>query len=232
MLSRFKLYPTILTALMLAVLIVLGTWQVQRLNWKSELIAKIQTRATAEPTSLIVNPIDMAELEFKKVSVRGTFDHTIEFHLVNRSLNGNPGLHILTPFVRSDGGGTLLVNRGWVPFEKKNIQSRRTGSVAEELMLVGIARLVKGPGPFTPANDPRTNHWFFIDPVAKSKISGHQFPLEFYLVDSNENVPGGFPIGKQWTLDIRNDHLQYAITWYSLALALVVIFFVYHRQKD
>ena len=229
---HFKLWPTILTSIMLFVLVALGSWQIQRLNWKNELITKIQTRAAERPVLLAKHPDDMEELEFQRVNVRGRFDHSTEFHLVNRSLNGNPGLHIITPFLRSDNSGVLLVNRGWVPFEKKNAKSRREGLVAGEIELNGIIRLIKGPGAFTPKNDPGTNHWFFIDPVAKSKISGHSFLTGFYLLDGNVEVPGGFPVGHQWTLDIRNDHLQYAITWYSLAFALLVIFFVYHRQKD
>ena len=106
---HFKLWPTILTTIMFFVLVALGSWQIQRLNWKNELITKIQTRATERPVLLAKHPVDMEELEFQRVNVRGRFDHSTEFHLVNRSLNGNPGLHIITPFLRSDKSGVLLV---------------------------------------------------------------------------------------------------------------------------
>lgn len=229
---RPKFWPTLFTVPALIVLMVLGTWQVQRLQWKETLIEKLQTRSTSAPVSLDKSPRDLDQLEFQRVTVKGRFDHRFEFHLVNRSLNGNPGVHVLTPFIRADGGGALLVNRGWVPFDKKPVSARADGQIAGPVTLTGIVRLVKGPGRFTPDNDPETNHWFFIDPAAKSAASGHRFPAGFYLLDGNRKVPGGFPVGHQWTLDIRNDHLQYAITWYALAVVLLVIFVLFHRKQD
>ena len=110
---HFKLWPTILTSIMLFVLVALGSWQIQRLNWKNELITKIQTRAAERPVLLAKHPDNMEELEFQRVNVRGRFDHSTEFHLVNRSLNGNPGLHIITPF--------------FIRWKVKDMKSRLTG---------------------------------------------------------------------------------------------------------
>lgn len=228
---RPKFWPTVFTVPALIVLVTLGTWQIQRMHWKEALIEKLQTRSTAAPIPLSKAPADQDQLEFLRVTVNGRFDHRHEFHLVNRSLNGNPGVHIITPFIRTVGAGAILVNRGWVPFDKKSASARAKGQAAGPVTLTGIVRLVKGPGRFTPENDAKTNHWFFIDPSAMSAASGHRLTEEFYLLDGNRKVPGGFPVGHQWTLDIRNDHLQYAITWYALALALLVIFVLYHRKS-
>ncbi|HAT35998.1 MAG TPA: SURF1 family protein [Rhodospirillaceae bacterium] len=229
---RPTFWPTVITIPALIALIGFGTWQVQRLQWKEALIDKLQTRSTSAPIPLAKTPSNLNELEFQQVKVRGRFEHKHEFHLVNRSLNGNPGVHIITPFVRTDGGGAILINRGWVPFDKKPVSERPKSQFDEPVTVTGIVRLVKGQGTFTPDNDAKTNHWFFIDPAAMGAASGHQFPAGYYLLDGNRQVPGGFPVGHQWTLNIRNDHLQYAITWYAMALALLVIYILYHRKSE
>ena len=229
---RPKLVPTLFTIPALIALLALGSWQVQRLYWKDALIDKLQSRSSAAATELPVNPGDLDALEYKRVSTVGRFDHANEFHLVNRSLNGNPGVHIITPLIRADGDAALLVNRGWVPFDKKLSSQRASGQIKGLVKVEGIVRLVKGPGLFTPKNEPKKNFWFFIDPLSMARLAKLSFEPRYYLVDGNKAVPGGFPIGRQWTLKIRNDHLQYAITWYALTIALLAIYVLYHRRPE
>jgi len=229
---RPQLVPTLITIPALVALLVLGTWQLQRLYWKDALIGKLQSRSTAAATMLPANPEDLDALEYRRVSVKGRFDHVNEFHLVNRSLNGNPGVHIITPLIRANGRPALLVNRGWVPFDKKPASKRATGQVSGPITVEGIVRLVKGQGRFTPENEPKKNFWFFIDPANMSRVAKLPVEPRFYVVDGNKAVTGGFPIGRQWTLKIRNDHLQYAITWYALAIALLAIYVLHHRRPE
>jgi surfeit locus 1 family protein len=226
---RPKLWPTLFTVPALIVLLALGFWQVQRLQWKEALIEKLQTRSTAAAIALPENRADLNALEYRRVTVTGRFDHAHEFHLVNRSLNGNPGIHIVTPLLR-EGKPAVLVSRGWVPFDKKPVSARAEGQVAGMVTVEGIVRLIKGPGRFTPENEAQKNFWFFIDPKAMAAASGLPIAPDFYVL-SGDKVPGGFPVAHQWKLDIRNDHLQYAITWFALALGLAVIYIVYHRRS-
>ena len=95
----------------------------------------------------------------------------------------------------------------------------------------GIVRLQKPPGYFTPENEPAKNAWYFVDIGGMAKVAGMPLRSGYYIVASKLDLPGGLPKGGQWRLDIRNDHLQYALTWYSLALALLVIYILYHRRK-
>lgn len=229
---RPKLVPTLFTIPALIALLALGSWQVQRLYWKDALLDKLQSRSSAAAIELPVNPEDLDALEYKRVLAKGWFDHANEFHLVNRSLNGNPGVHIITPLIRADGDPVLLVNRGWVPFDKKPPSQRANGQITGDIKVEGIVRLVKGPGRFTPENEPKKNFWFFIDPPSMARVARLPVEPRYYLVDGNKAVPGGFPVGRQWTLKIRNDHLHYAITWYALAIALLVIYVLYHRRPE
>jgi len=234
---RPKLIPTLFTIPALAALIALGTWQLQRLDWKETLIDRLQTRAEAVAESLPPGDLDLDEWEFRRVEMTGHFLHEEEMHLLNRSLNGNPGLHIITPFRRTDVPSTpvVLVNRGWVPFQLKAAEDREDGLVVGEMTVEGIVRFQRPitglQRVFLPENEPANNVWYSID-QAEMEAETQLEVTNFYVVDGNTDVPGTYPLGQQWTLDIRNNHLEYAITWYALALALLVIYVVYHRNAD
>ncbi len=236
MASRFKLIPTLITLPALVTLIALGVWQLQRLEWKQDLIDKLQSRSTAVPEVLPKGDLALEDWEFLRVTMMGEFLHEDEMHLLNRSLNGNPGLHVITPFRRSDveGGPVVLVNRGWVPFELKDPATRPDGLVEGEVAIEGIIRFQRPitglQRVFLPQNEPGKNVWYAIDHDEMSAQIGSDI-ANYYIVDGNDAVPGLYPVGKQWTLDIRNDHLNYALTWFFLAIALAVIFWIYHRPK-
>ena len=234
MLARLNIRLTICTTLAFFVLIGLGTWQLQRLYWKDALIEKLQVRSTAIPLTLPQKLNNLEELEFRRVVVTGKFLHKNEFYLVNRSLNGKPGLNILTFLKRADGSGHVLVNRGWVPFEKRDPKSRAMGQVKSTVAVEGIIRLARGPGIFTPDNEPHNNTWFYVDPPAMANVLGNQVLIEhspFYILSANQS-PGGLPAGNQWKVNLRNEHLEYAITWFCLAAGLLVIFFLYHYRSS
>jgi len=228
---RPTLWPTLFTVPVLIVLLGLGTWQLQRLTWKQDLIDKLHSRSTATAVSLPTGPLAPEDMEFQRVKVSGTFDHDNELLLVNRSLKGQAGLHVLTPLARADGAGTVLVNRGWIPFERRNRESRAEGLVEGTVTVEGLVRFAKGPGWFMPENEPHNNSWFYVDPDAMAAAVGTNSLAGYYVMSSARDTPGGYPVGHQWQLNIRNDHLEYAITWYALAVALLVIYFLYHRKR-
>jgi surfeit locus 1 family protein len=225
---RPRLWPTLVTLPALAVLIGLGTWQVQRLQWKTELIAQREAALAAPPVALPDDPAGFAALAFRRVEAAGRFLHERELHLQPRVLHGQVGAHVLTP-LQLDDGRILLVNRGWVPEAARDPARRPEGQVAGPQTVTGVLRAGFAPGWFTPENQPAANQWFWIDIPAMARIVGE--PLLPAVLDADARpVPGGLPVGGQTPTEIRNDHLQYAVTWYALAVALLVIYVLFHRQ--
>lgn len=229
MILRPTFWPTLFTVPALIVLLALGFWQLQRLHWKEDLITKLNTRATAEAVDLPAGALSAPdEWQFRRVRVSGVFAHDKETHVLNRSLRGNPGVHVMTPLLRTNGKA-VLVDRGWVPFKRRDAKDRTAGQVGGTVVVEGILRLEAGQGRFVPDNEPEKNAWFFVDNRAVGQHTGVALEPGYYVVSGDDAVPGGFPVGRQWRLDIRNDHLQYAITWFSLAIALLVIYLLYIR---
>ena len=135
---RPKLWPTLFTVPALIALVFLGSWQVNRLHWKDTLIERLQERGTAAPVALPTWIDNVEAYEFRRVSVTGEYLHDKEFYVINRSLNGKPGLNIVTLLKRADDGGNILINRGWVPFEKRDPQTRLKGQVKGNIIVEGI----------------------------------------------------------------------------------------------
>jgi len=228
---RPRFWPTVTTALMLAALFGLGTWQLQRYVWKTELIDKLKSRSESTAVDLPAGPVDQDALEFQRVRVAGTYLYDNEFFLFGRSLRGSPGLHVITPLKRADGGGYVLIDRGWIPFERRAPATRLAGQVAGEAAFEGIVRIAKGPGMFTPDNEPKNNHWYYVDPPGMARAAGlDNFP-DYYVLSAAETPPGGYPMTRQWRLDVRNNHIEYAVTWYLMAAILIVIYLLYHREQ-
>ena len=229
MFMRPKLIPTLFTIPVFIALIALGSWQIQRLYWKAELIEKLQERSVEAPISLPHWLEDVDGYEFRRVAVSGEFLHEHEFYLINRSLRGKPGLNIVTVLKRSDGGGHVLVNRGWVSFDQRHPKTRPKSQPKGIVIVEGIVRLAKGPGHFMPDNDPHNNTWFYVDPP--SMMASADLPqLQPYYILAANKTDGGLPVGHQWRIDIPNNHLQYAITWFALAFGLLVVYLLYHRR--
>ncbi|MDH5557383.1 MAG: SURF1 family protein [Alphaproteobacteria bacterium] len=233
---RPTLWPTLIAIPAIAILVVFGYWQVQRLQWKTELIAERQIRAAAPPIPL---PTDIRiapeDLIFRRVKLSGYYMHESELHLLNQVRDGVPGINLFTPFVRLDGGGTLLVNRGWVPMNWPG-----TPVQGDDLAIVEITGVVRSenlPGWLTPANEPGRNAWYFVDLTDMSLAAGILPFTDYYIYAtgeknlSTEAVPELAPIPNEWRVDLPNNHLMYAITWFSLAGILFVIYVVYHSGR-
>ncbi|XP_038193461.1 surfeit locus protein 1 isoform X2 [Arvicola amphibius] len=215
----------------------LGTWQVQRRKWKLKLIAELESRIMAEPIPLPADPMELKNLEYRPVKVRGHFNHSKELYIMPRtkvdpareardagriSSSMESGAYVVTPFHCSDLGVTILVNRGFVPKKKVNPETRQKGQVLGEVDLVGIVRLTETRKPFVPENNPEQNHWHYRDLEAMAKITGAD-PI-FIDADFKSTVPGG-PIGGQTRVTLRNEHMQYIITWYGLCAATSYLWF-------
>ncbi|MHA1113678.1 MAG: SURF1 family protein [Alphaproteobacteria bacterium] len=230
---RFRptLWPTVFTLPALAVLIGLGTWQMERMTWKQDMIETRGARASAVALAAPARIDDFAEMEFRRVRVEGAFLHGKEMYLGARTLRGNVGYQVVTPLRRSDGS-FLLVNRGWVPRVKRDPETRTAGQPTGKVVVEGLVRSPGFKGAFPPDNQPEKNFWFHVDIPAMTAWAGLG-DVANYVVDAGPAPnPGGLPIGGQTRIHLRNEHLQYALTWYALAVALLVIYILYHRRRD
>ncbi|XP_069914703.1 surfeit locus protein 1 isoform X2 [Oryctolagus cuniculus] len=209
----------------------LGTWQVRRRQWKLKLIEELESRVMAEPIPLPADPMELRGLEYRPVKVRGHFDHSKELYMMPRTMvdpareareagrissSTESGAYVVTPFHCTDLGVTILVNRGFVPRRRLNPDTRQKGQVEGEVDLVGMVRLTETRKPFVPENNPERNHWHYRDLEAMARAAGSE-PV-FIDADFKSTIPGG-PIGGQTRVTLRNEHLQYIVTWYGLCAA-------------
>ncbi len=226
---RPQFWPTVMAIPVFLTLLGLGTWQVFRLAEKEAINAFRSERAAAAPVDLAGNPADLAPLEFRRLRVRGQFDHAHELYVYGRSQRGNDGYYILTPLMR-EGALPVLVNRGWVPRDRKDPARRVESQPAGPVEVVGYLRRDSRRGWLMPDNDVVSNHWFWFDLPAMSRSAGLPEAVSFYLEADATPNPGNFPVGGQTQLQLPSNHLQYAITWYTLAVAFAVIYVLWHRR--
>jgi surfeit locus 1 family protein len=209
-----------MTVILTGLLLALGTWQVKRLSWKLDLIQQVEERAHAAPVDApapsqwasLTNP---ADYEYRRVRVAGIFRHQDEVQVYTVSDLG-PGYWVLTPLQRDDGS-LVIVNRGFVPGDKRDPSTRLEGELPARVEIVGLMRAPETGGLFLRTNDPQNNRWYSrnIAQIADAKSLGAVAP--FYVdADATPN-PGGLPIGGKTMLVFPNNHLSYAITWYVLA---------------
>lgn len=227
---RFRptLWMTVLTLAALGLLVTLGTWQLQRLHWKTDLIARIEARTTQPPVPLPPAPDDVDAWDYRAVSVTGTLLHDRELHIGPRVAKGTDGLtvsgiHVLTAMA-VEGGGFVLVDRGFVPPDRRDPATRAQGQLAGTVTVVGIARV---PGPraaMQPDNDPARNQWFWFDMPAMAAAMGVPALHPLIVQAGPEPNPGGLPVGGRTEVRLTNNHLSYVLTWYGLALTLVGVY--------
>lgn len=236
---KIKLLPLpILPSLMaipsIIVLLWLGVWQVDRLSFKQTMMQRLEERVGLPPVALPnLEVLDQVDWEFHPVTLSGVFHHDQEIHVLQRSLSGEEGLHIYTPFEMKDTNKFILIDRGFVTFEVKEAENRPASLVEGMIEINGILRFDNGMPSLRkmvlPDADLNKNLWYGLDINTINQRLGLSLPF-VYIVDSNENKDIGYPKGKQWRLAIRNDHLEYAITWLILSVALSVIFVIYVKN--
>jgi surfeit locus 1 family protein len=223
----------------LAILLSLGTWQMQRLKWKEDLLSTIDQRMHSPPVALEQAERlfgESGDVDYVPVSVSGSFVHEGERHFL-ATWKGQSGFYVYTP-LKLEGGRFLLVNRGFVPYGMKEASSRPEGQMQGTVTVTGLARnpLAGKPSSIVPDNDPAKNVFYWKDRDAMAASAG--LPAGYTLVpffldaDARPN-PGGWPAGGVTIVDLPNNHLEYAVTWYGLAAALagVLLFSLAGRRK-
>jgi len=235
--GRFWL-AVVLLPIVLAILVSLGTWQVQRLYWKEALLAAIDERSHAEPVSLESIEAALASgapIEYRTMHASGRFLNDKERHFF-ATFEGQTGYYVYTP-LELDDGRLLFINRGFVPYDLKEPSTRPQSLIAGNQQVNGLARarLAEKPSFMVPENDEAANifYWKDLDRMAASVGLPADRVLPFFLDADATPVPGGLPMGGVTVIDLPNSHLQYAITWYGLALALAgVSVFAWIRRKS
>ena len=226
------MWATVAAALVFAVLAGLGTWQLDRREWKRQIVDS-RTQQISQPTveypDLLREPdMHLFAMVYRPVRLRGRYRAGDELKLLSRTRNGRPGFHVITPLVTEYAVGVVMVDRGWVPIDReKDISPAPSGSVEVE----GYVRMLETPGRFTPDNDPGSGTWFYLDVFQLASALNLDAVAPFYVQLAPGAAPSGvYPEGDVPDIALRNPHLQYALTWYALALVLLVIYVIFHLR--
>jgi surfeit locus 1 family protein len=231
---RALIVPGFLALAAIAVLVSLGNWQMRRLAWKEELIANAAERPSA-PVQDLPPPsqwldLDIEEAEFRRFRLTGRFLHDKEAWVFTslgepKGKFGGPGYWIVTPFAL-ENGGSVLVNRGFAPQDRHRPPDRGEALNSGRMSVSGLLRPDEERSIFTP-DDRSADNFFFarqVDPIATAK--GLEGPVAPFTIDllAAETPPGGLPQAGETRVAFTNNHFQYALTWYGLALALAGVF--------
>jgi surfeit locus 1 family protein len=225
-------WPTMFSLPALMICLGLGAWQIERLFWKQDLIAQREAAVAAAPAAVPKTLAEARGMEFRHVTDEGVFQYDKEIYLGATSEGGGQGYQVLTPLLEP-GGRSVFVNRGYIPAELKDPAKRAAGEIPGPVRVEGLLRLPPAGRPnwFLPDNRPDLNYWFWVDLAAMSAADRLERVAPFYIdADATPN-PGGWPKGGVTRLALPNNHLQYAITWFSLAVALIVIYVLFHRRS-
>ncbi|WP_415749046.1 SURF1 family protein [Thalassospira lucentensis] len=229
--TRPSMAMKICVGLSLVILVGLGSWQVDRLFWKQNLIEQREAQASLPPIAVPVDVELDPAMSFRAAFAEGRFLNDQEKYLMARTLRGNVGFQLITPLEQEDGR-IILVNRGWVPTDNRDPATRPESLIETPVRVTGVLRLPREKHWAQPENDALENQWFYVDVDHMAEDSGADLASPYYLELDDNPVPGGLPIGGQAKVQLPNNHLQYAITWYSLALSLIVVFVIYHRRPE
>ena len=199
-------------------LLSLGFWQIYRLNWKLELIEQIEN-------SLKNDPVELSNFEKKnylRIKTSGDIDFDNQIYLYNLNDAGKPGFEVINPI--KIGDENYLVNRGWIPFEKKDLPEI---NLVDQNQIVGTLMLQTKPSTFKPENDIEKNYWFTLDREDILKFTGRNFSEYVIYLNGDYKIPKPRVI----TAKISNNHKKYAITWFSMAISILLIY-LYFRKKN
>ena len=199
-------------------LLSLGFWQIYRLNWKLELIEQIEN-------SLKNDPVELSNIEKKnylRIKTSGDIDFDKQIYLYNLNDAGKPGFEVINPI--KIGDENYLVNRGWIPFEKKDLPEI---NLVDQNQIVGTLMLQTKPSIFKPENDIEKNYWFTLDREDILKFTGRNFSEYVIYLNGDYKIPKPRVI----TAKISNNHKKYAITWFSMAISILLIY-LYFRKKN
>ncbi len=223
-----RLFPLFAFIVALSILLGLSGWQIKRLNWKTDLISQRISSFESNPISF-VNLNQPEKNEFRKVFVDGQLLNEFEMYMPALSKRGNNGFHILVP-LKTASGKLIIYDSGWVPLKIKEKSKRLLNIFKNPQTFEAVIRTSGRKGYFQPDNDTDTNTWFFVEPELMSEYLNMNFENQYYLEAVN-NGPNGFPLGNQTRIYLRNNHLQYALTWFMIACGLIGVFFFANIKK-
>ena len=229
--ARLRLTGALL--LLTVVFALLGSWQVQRLFWKLDLIARVEARVHAQPMPAPAraewNEISREKDEYRRVTATGAFSHEKSV-LVQAVTERGAGFWVLTPMLREDGSA-VLVNRGFVPSDRRDVGDRAGGELAGNVTVTGLLRISEPGGAFLRSNDPARDRWFSRDVAAIAAAKGLQDMAPYFIdADATPN-PGGLPIGGLTIVRFRNSHMVYALTWFALAIMSAAGAYLVYRKR-
>ena len=198
----------------------LGTWQIYRLQWKVDLINEINNGLNSEPVFYSNTNIK----NYQKVKFSGIFDFEKQIYLYSLNKKGKPGYDIITP-LKINSNEILLINRGWIQKDRKD--SKNINKV-ESNSYVGILKKITKPNPFKPNNDIENNIWYSLKLTDLEDFTGYKLSNFVLFLQNNQN---NLVENKIVSPDLPNNHLKYAITWYSVAFS-ILLYFLYFRKKQ
>ena len=213
-----KLLFSVFVYFIILTLLSLGFWQIYRLNWKLELIEQIEN-------SLKNDPVELSNIEKKnylRIKTSGNIDFDKQIYLYNLNDAGKPGFEVINPI--KIGEENYLMNRGWIPFEKKDLPEI---NLVDQNQIVGTLMLQTKPSTFKPENDIEKNYWFTLDREDILKFTGRNFSEYVIYLNGDYKIPKPRVI----TAKISNNHKKYAITWFSMAISILLIY-LYFRKKN
>jgi surfeit locus 1 family protein len=212
-----KILFSIFVFFFISIFIALGTWQIVRLNWKLELLDKIDVSLNKDPVDLMSIPSE----DYLKIKTKGVIDFDKQIYLYSLNEKGAPGFNVINPIIINNKN--FLLNRGWIPFNKKNTKEI---NIFDDKIILGTLKKQTKTSKFKPANDIKDNYWFSLDRNDIFKYTNKNFsPFIIYL---NNNLE--LPKPKIITANIPNSHKKYAITWFSMAFS-IFFFYLYVRKN-
>ena len=200
------------------VLLSLGSWQLYRLNWKLNLISEIEN-------SLKNDPVELSKSDKKnylRIKTSGQIDFDKQIYLYNLNKSGKPGFEVINPILI--GNENYLINRGWISFDQKD-QSEI--NFVNEDKIIGTLKLQTKASTFKPENDIEKNYWFTLNRDDIFKYTGKNFSNFIIYLNGDYKTPEP----KVITANISNNHKKYAITWFSMAISIILIY-LYFRRKN
>ena len=200
------------------ILLSLGAWQLYRLNWKLDLINEIEN-------SLKNIPIELSKADKKnylRIKTSGKVDFNKQIYLYNLNENGNPGFEVINPIVIDNEN--FLINRGWINFDQKE---KSEINLFDETNIIGTLKLQTKANSFKPKNNIDENYWFTLNRDDIFSYTGKRFSKYIIYLNGEYKVPKP----KVITANISNNHKKYAITWFSMAISILIIY-LYFRKKN
>jgi surfeit locus 1 family protein len=198
----------------------LGTWQLYRLDWKNNLITEITEGLNSEPILYSYSSVK----NYQRFILEGEFDYSNQLYFYSLSTKSEPGFDVFTPYKLKDGN-FVLVNRGWI---KKELKNKVEINQNQSSKIIGVAKTEFKINIFKPENEPKNNIWFSINfDEFETQLGVKLNRAIFYLDDKNINLPKP----REINADLPNNHLKYALTWYSIAIS-ILLYFLYFRKKN